>query len=177
MTRDGGGPIVVGQSPMLLARFLLCAAGAVCVLVGAASAARGPEAAYSIAYANVADLQRAVDGRAVVVRRIPALGVAEVRTARPGFASSTRRLPGIRSVQPLRLRRSATEPALLVPPGLASAYEWQFADTHENDVPASVLRAASSITIAVIDTGADVTAPDLAAKSPQTHDIHTGGLD
>src|SRR5207302_1815628 len=29
-----------------------------------------------------------------------------------------------------------------------------------------VLRAASAVTIAVVDTGADVTAPDIAAKSP-----------
>ena len=38
-------------------------------------------------------------------------------------------------------------------------------------MPADVLRAASAIKIAVVDTGVDVTHPDLAAKSPETWDI------
>jgi subtilisin family serine protease len=156
---------------------LLCAAGVASALASDVAAARGQTPAYSVAYAKPADLRRAVGDHALVVRRIPALGVAEIRTSLQGFAARARRLPGIRSVQRIRVRRSATEPALLVPPGLGSAYEWQFADTRANAVPAWVLRAASSVTIAVIDTGADVNAPDLAAKSPQTYDIHTGGFD
>ena len=41
----------------------------------------------------------------------------------------------------------------------------------------AVLRAASAITIAVIDTGADVTAPDLAAKAPTVYNQRTGTSD
>ena len=51
------------------------------------------------------------------------------------------------------------------------AYEWQFAATHSDTIPASVLRRAKSITIAVVDSGADLTAPDLAAKSPSVVNI------
>jgi subtilisin family serine protease len=50
--------------------------------------------------------------------------------------------------------------------GPAVAPEWQYAAMHANLVPASIQHAASRITIAVVDTGADVSAPDLAAKSP-----------
>ncbi|HEY3541462.1 MAG TPA: S8 family serine peptidase [Gaiellaceae bacterium] len=49
--------------------------------------------------------------------------------------------------------------------------------THVDAVPASVLRAASSVTIAVIDTGADVTAPDIAAKAPATWNTRTSSPD
>ncbi len=40
-----------------------------------------------------------------------------------------------------------------------------------------MLRAAAGVKIAVIDTGADVTAPDLAAKSPETYNIFNGSTD
>ena len=40
-----------------------------------------------------------------------------------------------------------------------------------NEVPEEILRAASTVKIAVIDTGADVTHPDLAAKNPETWDV------
>jgi subtilisin family serine protease len=48
---------------------------------------------------------------------------------------------------------------------------------HTGRVPDSVLRSAASITIAVIDTGADVLAPDIAAKSPVTWSTRTGTSD
>lgn len=52
--------------------------------------------------------------------------------------------------------------------------EWQRAAAHADLVPAWVHQAASTITIAVIDTGADVLAPSLAAKTPATWNIATG---
>ena len=54
-------------------------------------------------------------------------------------------------------------------PGLP--YEWQYVVTRENEVPEEILRAASAIKIAVVDTGLDVTHPDIAAKAPETWDI------
>jgi subtilisin family serine protease len=55
-----------------------------------------------------------------------------------------------------------------------AGFEWQFDATGEDRVPASVLGATSNIRIAIIDTGADVAAPQVAANSPLTHDARTG---
>src|SRR4051794_16575920 len=65
-------------------------------------------------------------------------------------------------------------------PGLAIAsasLEWQNRATRSDAVPASVLRAAAAIRLAVIDTGADVAAPDIAAKRPLTYNTRTGNGD
>ena len=40
-----------------------------------------------------------------------------------------------------------------------------------DEVPDQVLRAASGVKIAVIDSGADVNAPDLADKAPRTWSV------
>ena len=105
---------------------------------------------------------------AIAVRLIPALRVAEVRSTRAGLSSRLARHPGISSVQRLALRREAAEPALAFASGTEVPWEWQFATTHADVVPESILRAAGAVTIAVVDTGADVSAPDLAAKRPVT---------
>jgi subtilisin family serine protease len=55
-----------------------------------------------------------------------------------------------------------------------TGFAWQLAATGEDRVPASVLGAGSSIRIAIIDTGADLTAPEIAAINPATHDARTG---
>jgi subtilisin family serine protease len=52
--------------------------------------------------------------------------------------------------------------------------EWQWSAAHADLVPTWVEQAARSITIAVIDTGADVLAPSLAAKSPATWNVVDG---
>lgn len=49
---------------------------------------------------------------------------------------------------------------------VAAGFEWQYAATGADRVPEGVQQAASAITIAIIDTGADLGAPDLAAKRP-----------
>jgi serine protease len=54
-----------------------------------------------------------------------------------------------------------------------STPEWQWTAAHADLVPAWVQQAARAITIAVIDTGADVLAPSLAAKTPATWNIVT----
>jgi serine protease len=70
------------------------------------------------------------------------------------------------------LRESLGEPALVPAGGLVP--EWQWPATRSDLVPAWVQRAASRITIAVVDTGFDPNAPDLRAKQPTVFDV-TGG--
>src|ERR671935_255861 len=71
------------------------------------------------------------------------------------------------------LRRALTvEAPALAPtyqPGVA--WEWQWDAANMDGVPDSVQRAAGRVTIAVIDSGADVSAPDLAHKVPQTWSV------
>jgi subtilisin family serine protease len=109
-----------------------------------------------------------------VVRRVDALHVAEVRST---SARALRGRPGIRWVQRTTLRTRTAEPALESFSAGSAVPEWQYAATRSDLVPAWVLRAAANVTIAVVDTGADLSAPDLAAKNPITHNVVTGGSD
>ncbi len=108
-----------------------------------------------------------------IVQRMPQLGAVSVdpEMHRDHFAAGVSALPGITFVNGLRARSFHSEPALVVlfRPGLP--YEWQYVATRTNEVPDPVLRAAAGVKIAVIDTGADLRHPDLAAKSPETWDI------
>lgn len=64
--------------------------------------------------------------------------------------------------------------ALALPGGAAiSPDAWQYQAIGETAVPEAVLRSASSVRLAVIDTGADLSAPDLAARHPLTYDVRT----
>jgi subtilisin family serine protease len=130
-----------------------------------------------VGYSSESALRRAVaqsDSR--VIRWIRALHVA-VLSASPAAAHVLDGLRGIRySEQPV-LRRRLVDPAIAPAPVVGGAYEWQYAAARENLVPASVARAASAITIAVIDTGVDLSAPDLAAKTPATWSVRTGSTD
>lgn len=129
-----------------------------------------------VGYRTTVDLHAALHGTgAVVVRRLPALRAAEVRTLEP--AARLRRAPGIRFVTRPVARGAAAEPALAFTPSSPAGLEWEYHGTHEDGVPASVLRAAASVRIAVIDTGADLAAPDLAAKSPTSYNTRTGTTD
>ncbi|MEP6910299.1 MAG: S8 family serine peptidase [Actinomycetota bacterium] len=104
-----------------------------------------------------------------ITRRLPHMKTVVVKL--PGSANDLAGLPGISySGRPLK-RRTQAEPALtaIFRPGLP--YEWQYVATRENEVPEAVLRAASAIKIAVVDTGLDVTHPDIAAKAPETWDV------
>jgi len=106
-----------------------------------------------------------------VVARIDALHVAKVEAADAG---ALRRRPGIISVRRAVARVRLGEPALDAQDG-GEPLEWQYTATRAHLVPEWVEHAASAITIAVVDTGADLSAPDLAAKAPITHDAATGG--
>ena len=145
-----------------------CAVAALCATTSApartfdGAPARAP---YSIGYTTAGALRAAVGHSADT--RIPALRIARVDLSAVEAARVSRR-PGIRFVQRVRERVSQTEPGLQASLGKSTAWEWQFAAAHEDTVPDSVLRAASTVTIAVIDTGADLAAPDIAAKSPVT---------
>ena len=112
---------------------------------------------------------------AVVVRMLPTLRVAEVRTTAPALVATLRHSRGIRFVQREASRSTVAEPgstlASLTP---RAVWEWQNRVTRVDAVAPWVLRAAASVQIAVIDTGADLTAPDIAAKTPQTYNTRSG---
>jgi len=58
-----------------------------------------------------------------------------------------------------------------------AAQEWQWTAAHENGVPAWVQQAASRVTIAVIDTGADLSVPAFAGRQVTTWNVATGTPD
>jgi subtilisin family serine protease len=105
--------------------------------------------------------------------RIDALRTAEVRVADARAERALRRRPGIRYTQRVVARVQADAPGSAFSAALAVP-EWQWAAVHADLVPAWVQQAARNITIAVVDTGADVLAPSLAAKSPVTWNVTTG---
>ena len=54
------------------------------------------------------------------------------------------------------------------------AYEWQWYATGVDRVPATILAAAARTTIAIVDTGADLSAPALAGKVRASYDVRSG---
>ena len=111
-----------------------------------------------VAYRSTAELAR-LDVR--VVRRIPALHSAVVEA--PG---------GLEGQAPVLRRALTVDSPALAPtyqPGVA--WEWQWDAANMNAVPDSVQRAAAGVKIAVIDSGADTSAPDIAGKAPQTWSV------
>jgi subtilisin family serine protease len=147
-----------------------------CVSPLSVAAARGPALPpVAVGYSSPQALSAAIARYpGVVLRRLPALRIAEVQPYAPGFVPAVPALPGIRFVERLRPRRPAVDPALFLAPSFGAPYEWQYQATHANAVPASVLRAASALTIAIVDSGADLAAPDIAAKQPQAYNVLTG---
>jgi subtilisin family serine protease len=104
-----------------------------------------------------------------VTLRIDRLGIAEVTTSDIGALRSR---VGIAWVHPtIARRREGNTPAFIAAPALG---EWQYHATRANIVPSSVVRAAAAITIAVVDTGADLAAPGLAAKNPIAYSAVSG---
>jgi hypothetical protein len=100
---------------------------------------------------------------AQIVRRLPHMKTVVIEL--PGSAADLSGLPGISFAGPPLRRTVQAEPALtaIFRPGLP--YEWQYVATRENEVPEAILRAASAIKIAFVDTGLDVSQPDIAAKA------------
>jgi subtilisin family serine protease len=130
-----------------------------------------------VGYSSDRALRRAVAASGShVLRRIRPLHVAVLSTP-PAAARVLDGLRGIRYSDRPVFRHQLVDPAVAPAPVMGGAYEWQFAAVRENLVPASVSRAASAITVAVIDTGADVSAPDLAAKTPSTWSVRGNSSD
>jgi len=131
-----------------------------------------------VGYANRRSLAVALRGTgARVVRTVAALRTAELRTREPAeaLAASLDHCAGITYAEPAVRREPQVEPSVLG--GTLATYDWEYAAAREDSVPAWVLRAASSVTIATVDTGADLSAPDIAAKSPATWDVLTDSHD
>jgi subtilisin family serine protease len=161
--------VAVGIAALMLA-------GGVAAASGRTVGARPTDQRLVVGYRAPAALSAALRGTgAVVVRRLPALHAAEVRTREP--AARLRHALGIRFVTRPVARGAAAEPALAATATSPAGLEWEYHATREDGVPDSVLRAAASIRIAVIDTGADLTAPDLAPKSPTSYNTRTGTSD
>jgi len=165
----------------------------VCTLVGSAAllaagvtAAAAPcartrpgGATVVVGYGSAPALAAAVAATdAVIVRRLPAIDVAVLRLRDRSHASGLVRARGIRFVRTPETHRAAADPAVAFARGGApGGGEWQFDATHEGDVPDAVLRAAATIRIAVVDTGADLTVPDLSSKSPAAFNVATHSAD
>ena len=158
---------------------LASTAGGILLLAAPAAASTydGPRphtTAAVVGYASAAGLDRAVaESGGVVTRRISALRVAEIAGADLATLAAQ---PAIEYVERKLVRVPTAEPGLLFSTGSA-APQWQYAATRADAVPEAVLRAAAAFTIAVVDTGADVTAPDLAAKEPARFNIRSGTVD
>lgn len=125
-----------------------------------------------IGYSSEQALETALRGRgARVVARVPALRTVAVRPSgdAASFASDLAGASGIDFVQPPVPRRALVEPALAPASVPGGSYQWQYALTGADRVPDRILRAASGIRIGIVDSGADLTAPDIEAKRPRTY--------
>jgi subtilisin family serine protease len=124
-----------------------------------------------VGFRSNADLARALNSfpGARIVRRLPRMKTVEVELS--ARAGELRGRSGIAFSREPLVRTAKVEPALAAMLRSGLPYEWQYVETQSDDVPEDVLRASSAIKIAVVDTGADVTHPDLASKVPETWDI------
>jgi subtilisin family serine protease len=154
----------------------LVVVAALFVLVGSAHAATQSHVTV-VGYSSEARLRRAV-ARAggTLLRRIPTLHVAELRMP-PAAVRALEGLRGVRYAEQPVLREGLVDPGIAPASVMGGAYEWQYSAAGVSLVPSSVLRAASSVTVAVIDSGADVRAPDLAAKAPATWSVTSSSPD
>ena len=117
-----------------------------------------------------------------VARALVAAVAVALLAAPSAFGSSnlTRRLVELQRAGvpvPLVARPVARRALTVEDPALADTYqagiawEWQWDAVRMGEVPESVLRAAAGVKIAVIDSGADLGAPDLADKHPRTWSV------
>ena len=95
-----------------------------------------------------------------------------------------RRLPptspsasGIDFVQAPVPRRHFVEPGLAPAAVPGGSYQWQYALTGADRVPDRVARAAAGVRVAIVDSGADLSAPDLEAKRPLTYNAVNNSRD
>jgi thermitase len=136
---------------------VLCATAVLACLAAPSPSSAGPARQVVVNYRSTAELA----GKRVV-RTLPALHAAVVEGGR-GAPPVLRRA--------LQVHEPALDPTFL--PGVA--WEWQWNAAHMDAVPDDVLRAASRITIAVVDSGVDLNAPDVGDKRPATWSVLTHG--
>lgn len=144
-------------------RYVCCIAAALLAFTPEATAAAGR--LVSVGYRTPSALHGLT-----VVERIPALRTAEVRLPDARAERALEARPGIRFVQRTVARYHTGGPSLPASTSV-TVPEWQWAATHEDQVPSWVLTQAARLTIAIVDTGADVTVPSLAAKNPVTWNV------
>lgn len=164
--------------PILFATAVSIAAVLVGGPSGSAEASSHPAARLEIQFASRAALDRALEHQSArIVRVLTPIHAAEVATVDPdALANAVRGRRGITSVRPVVLRTSMTEQtsSLSANARVAGVAEWASGATNLDRVPAAVLAAARSLTIAVVDTGADVSSPDLSGRIDATYDVRTG---
>jgi len=139
-----------------------------------------PSKTVVVGYTNEQALRDGLRGRAAtIVRILPEVRAVEIRPKSDpaAFAAALAGTHGIDYVQPPAARRSFVEPALAAAAVPGGAYQWQYSVTRADRVPDSVRQATFSTTIAVVDSGLDVNAPDLAAKRPSTYNAMTDSTD
>ena len=130
---------------------------------GAAGAGGRSTPALALGYTTPGALARIVAAaHATVLRNLAPLRIAELGGVDAGRLRGRAGVRFVERVSP-RAETSASNDA-----GLAATPEWEYDVTHTGAVPATVLQAAAGITVAVVDTGADLTAPSIAAKQPAT---------
>ncbi len=166
------------------ARLVGACALVVAVIALAAGSGRGEPLRVSstveLTYASPAALRAAlVRHPAALVQDVPALGVAEVRPSGDAirYIRSVRGARGILAAHRSVPRTEADAPGLtlgVVSTPAGGAYEWQWYATGVDRVPARILAAAARTTIAIVDTGADLSAPALAGKVSASYDVRTG---
>jgi len=136
-----------------------------------------------VTYTSHAALARALRARPVrLLRLVAPLHVAEVRPsgATAAYMRAVRHVPGIVGARATVARWAAVSAAAGPAPALRQessdgvAREWQYYSVGVDRVPRAVTAAASHITIAVVDTGADIASPALVGKVRATYDVRTG---
>ena len=126
---------------MIVVARTLCAAAAIALLAAPSATASGAPTRQVVPRSSLAELQRAGLRVPLVVRPVMRRALA---VDEPALAETY--LPGV-------------------------AWEWQWDATRMGEVPDRVLRAAAGVKIAVIDSGADLRAPDLADKAPHAWSV------
>jgi subtilisin family serine protease len=164
----------IGFAAVLVVSALLSAAAGAPVAAG-----RPVSRTVEIVYTSPAALRAALRSRpGGLVRVVGQLRAIEVRPRGDvgTFVHRLRHAPGVSAVR-LTVPRGAADslPAsgLAVSPA-AGASEWQYGAAGVDRVPAAVLAGARNVTIAVIDSGADLSAPDLVGKVAAAYDVRTG---